>query len=87
MLVQAMKLRVADVLSDGTVIASLSRSQGHTYAKLTDGRRLVAPDHYLLGITRPKAQDAQGPEDEPQGGLEGTESHIRTKGHTALRVA
>ena len=52
MLVQAMKLRLGDILSDGTVIASLSRSQGHTYAKLDDGRRMIAPDHYLLGITR-----------------------------------
>ena len=52
MLVKAMNLRVADVLSDGTVIASLSRSQGHTYARLEDGRRLIAPDQYLLGVTR-----------------------------------
>ena len=52
MLVQAMKLRVGDILSDGTVIASLSRSQGHTYAKLEDGRKLIASDHYLLGVTR-----------------------------------
>lgn len=50
--VKAMKLRLGDILSDGTVIASLSRSQGHTYAKLDDGRKLIASDHYLLGVTR-----------------------------------
>jgi len=61
MLVPAMRLKIGDVLSDGTVISSLSRSQGNTYAKLNDGRRLICPDHYLLGITRPK-MDVKAPQ-------------------------
>lgn len=52
MIVQAMKLRIGDMLSDGTVIASISRTDGHVYAMLEDGRKLVCPDHYLLGVTR-----------------------------------
>jgi hypothetical protein len=78
MLIQAMNLRVRDMLSDGTVIASLSRSQGHTYAKLIDGRRLIAPDHYLLGVTRPKPPD--GPGEGPGGLLEGAEGMGRANG-------
>jgi hypothetical protein len=73
------------MLSDGTVIASLSRSQGNTYAKLTDGRRLIAPDHYLLGVTRPKAPD--GPPQGPSGLLEGTEGAGRTNGRPTPSAA
>jgi hypothetical protein len=78
MLVHAMNLRVRDMLSDGTVIASLSRSQGHTYAKLIDGRRLIAPDHYLLGVTRPKPPD--DPLERAVGLLEGAEGAGRING-------
>jgi hypothetical protein len=84
MLVRAMNLHVRDMLSDGTVIASLSRSQGHTYAKLTDGRRLIAPDHYLLGVTRPKPPD--GPQDGPSGLLEGAEGAGRANGRPTPSV-
>lgn len=59
MLVKAMNLRLGDVLTDGTVVASLSRSQGNTYAKLHDGRRLICPDFYLLGVHRPSAEKAK----------------------------
>jgi hypothetical protein len=52
-LIKAMKLKIGDVLSEGTTVISLSRSGGHVYAKLDDGRRLVCPDHTLLGIDRP----------------------------------
>jgi hypothetical protein len=58
--IKAMKLRIGDVLSEGTTVISLSRSGGHVYAKLDDGRRLVCPDHYLLGVTR--ASKEKGPE-------------------------
>jgi hypothetical protein len=51
-LIKAMKLKIGDVLSEGTTVISLSRSGGHVYAKLDDGRRLICPDHYLLGVTR-----------------------------------
>jgi hypothetical protein len=50
MLVKIMYLKFGDVLSDGTVVASLSRSQGNTYVKLNDGRRVIAPDHTLMGL-------------------------------------
>jgi hypothetical protein len=67
MLVKAMNLELGDILSDGSVIASLSRSQGHTYAKLESGARLIAPDYYLLGVTRPKTPDSPAPtSDAPQ---------------------
>jgi hypothetical protein len=85
MLIQAMNLRVRDMLSDGTVIASLSRSQGHTYAKLIDGRRLIAPDHYLLGVTRPAPPD--GPRDGPSGLLEGAEGAGRANGRPTPSAA
>jgi hypothetical protein len=64
-----MNLRVKDVLSDGTVVASLSRSDGHTYAKLEDGRRLIAPDHYLLGVTRERSGELKRKK-APRGPLE-----------------
>ena len=57
MLVKAMNLELGDILSDGSVIASLSRSQGQTYAKMESGARLVAPDYYLIGVTRTKSPD------------------------------
>jgi hypothetical protein len=63
-LIKAMKLKIGDVLSEGTTVISLSRSGGHVYAKLDDGRRLVCPDHYLLGITR--APKEKGPEVAPE---------------------
>jgi hypothetical protein len=67
MLVKAMNLELGDILSDGSVIASLSRSQGHTYAKLESGARLIAPDHYLIGVTRTKATESPAPtSDAPQ---------------------
>jgi hypothetical protein len=52
-----MNLELGDILSDGSVIASLSRSQGNTYAKMESGARLIAPDHYLIGVTRTKTTD------------------------------
>lgn len=58
MIVQAMKLRPADILSDGSIVSAVTRREGRTYAKLHDGRNLIAPDTYLLGITRPKAPEA-----------------------------
>lgn len=64
MLIQAMKLKVGDVLSEGTTVISLSRSGGHIYAKLDDGRRLMCPDHYILGITR--APKEKGLEENPE---------------------
>jgi len=59
-----MNLEIGDILSDGSVIASLSRSQGQTFAKMESGARLVAPDYYLLGVTRTKSPDkaTEGPE-------------------------
>lgn len=58
MLIRASTLRINDQLREGTRVASLSRSGGHTYAKLDDGRRLVAPDHYILWVAeRPRAPD------------------------------
>lgn len=59
-----MNLEIGDILSDGSVIASLSRSQGHTYAKMESGARLIAPDYYLLGVSRgSKATKATAPTD------------------------
>jgi hypothetical protein len=55
MVIQAMQLQHGDILSDGHVVASIIRTQGKTKAKLDDGRLLIVPDTYLLGITRPKA--------------------------------
>jgi hypothetical protein len=60
-LIKAMKLKIGDVLSEGTTVTSLSRSGGHVYAKLDDGRRLICPDHYLLGVTR--APQEKGPKE------------------------
>jgi len=69
-LVKAMNLDIGDILSDGSVIASLSRSQGHTYAKMESGARLIAPDYYLLGVTRaPKTPKAPSPTDGSGRGL------------------
>jgi hypothetical protein len=68
MLVKAMNLELGDILSDGSVIASLSRSQGQTYAKMESGARLIAPDYFLLGVTRPKA-----PDDAPESPVEAPE--------------
>lgn len=62
MLVNAMKLRVGDILSDGHIVASLSRSQGHTYVVLEDGRHLEVPDHYVLGVTRPSSSPVEASE-------------------------
>jgi hypothetical protein len=39
-------------------VSAVTRREGRTYAKLHDGRNLIAPDTYLLGITRPKAPEA-----------------------------
>jgi hypothetical protein len=63
-----MNLELGDILSDGSVIASLSRSQGNTYAKMESGARLIAPDFYLLGITRTKTPDRapESPVEAPQ---------------------
>lgn len=59
-----MNLEIGDILSDGSVIASLSRSQGQTYAKMESGARLIAPDYYLLGVKRPsKTTKAPDPTD------------------------
>jgi hypothetical protein len=53
MQISAMQLQIRDVLTDGTVVASVSRSQGHTYAKMEDGRQLICADHFILCIDRP----------------------------------
>jgi len=76
MLVRAMNLKLGDVLSDGTIVASLSRSQGHTYAKLNDGRRLIAPDYMLLGVKRPPKSASKAPE-RPVEGSNGSNGTIR----------
>lgn len=69
MLIKASKLRINDQLREGTRVTSLSRSQGHTYAKLDDGRRLIAPDHYILWVAqRPAAPDDR--EKGPQSAIE-----------------
>jgi len=65
MIIRASALRINDQLREGTRVTSLSRSQGHTYAKLDDGRRLIAPDHYLLWVAeRPRSPDdrIEGPQ-------------------------
>ena len=59
MQISAMQLRIRDVLTDGTVVASVSRSQGHTYAKMADGRQLICQDHFILCVDRP----AHAPDD------------------------
>lgn len=72
-----MHLELGDILSDGSVIASLSRSQGHTYAKMESGARLIAPDYYLLGVRRaPKTTNAPNPTDGPGWGSEGLEGQL-----------
>ena len=72
-LVKAMKLRIGDQLSEGTTIVCLSRSGGHTHAKLDDGRKLIAPDHYLLPIIhRVKAPDDRI--ESPQSAIQATEA-------------
>jgi hypothetical protein len=63
MLVQAMYLKFGDVLSDGTIVASLSRSQGNTYVKLNDGRRLIAPDHALMGLKSRLKDSVEAPDE------------------------
>ncbi len=73
-LVPAMDLLPQDHLSDGSIIATLSRSQGHTYATLEDGRQLIAPDHYLIGVTRPKSPDRGTTLAGRSGSLEATEA-------------
>ncbi len=74
MLRPAMDLMPQDQLSDGSVIATLSRSGGHTFATLEDGRQLIAPDHYLLGVTRPKSPDREDTLEGRSGALEATEA-------------
>jgi hypothetical protein len=72
-----MYLEIGDILSDGSVIASLSRSQGHTYAKMESGARLIAPDYYLLGVKRgPKTTKAPNPTSGSGWGSEALEGQL-----------
>ncbi len=74
--ISAMQLRIRDVLTDGAAVASVSRSQGHTYAKLDDGRRLICEDHFILCVDRPaKAPDLRAKRD--SGPVEAAESQLR----------
>ena len=67
--VMAKRLKVGDILSDGSVVVSIVRSEGITQAEV---RRqcgtvlLVVPDTYLLGVTKPQAPD-NAPEPPSQG--------------------
>lgn len=54
MVIPAMQIKCGDVIADGSVIASVVRSDGHVHAALEDGRKLIVPDRYLLGVTRDK---------------------------------
>ena len=60
----AMQLKMGDMLTDGSIVTSITRSEGLTFARLHDGRRLVCPDSYLLDVRR--APSAKGPGSEPE---------------------
>lgn len=64
MQIPAMQLQIRDVLSDGTAIASVTRSQGQTFATLEDGRRMICRDNFVLCIDRPSLEkdEKKGPE-------------------------
>ena len=83
MLIEALKIQPGDILSDGTEVLTVSRSQGNTHCKLADGRRLIAPDHYLLGITR--ATKVKGAQETPDAlNLEPKRpSYLRRSGKTS----
>lgn len=60
MLIEAKRMKIGDVLNEGTRVVSLARKGGHTFAKLDDDRQLVCVDSFLLGVTR--APKEKGPE-------------------------
>jgi hypothetical protein len=60
MQIKARNMKIGDILTEDTTVLALTRTGGHTFAKLDDDRQLVCVDAYLLDVRR--APKEKGPE-------------------------